>query len=358
MGKRTYTKSGQVLAMDIGTYNTKLVVGSLDKDGITIDHTVTISTPPEAYEDGSFKNMDKLKDAIEGMLLKGHIKTKPTICTLESTSIITREITLPAVKANELKEMLEFEIQQYLPVELDQYIIQYKILEEYQDGEGKKNNILVAALPKGIADGYLLLLDNLHLKPYALDIHSNTADKLFSGSCKVNNGDSLEAKTIAVIDLGHKQSNVSIISKGQFKFNRLLTMGGRDIDLNISNYLDLSIEEAEMRKRAVKNIMNVDEDLTSETRIISLMKSSIDHWIEECERIFKYYMTRTTGNDIDGIYLYGGSSNIRGLDKYLEEAFNIPTCRIDQVSKINSDKIRDIEDFSSYINAIGAIIRR
>jgi len=354
-----YTKNGQVLTMDIGSYNIKLVVGSYNKTSVHIDHMVCIATPLGVYEDGAIRNIEKLKSSIEEILLKGHIKTKQTICTLESTSIITREITLPSVKANEMIEMLEFEIQQYLPFDLNQYMIQYKILEEYQDDEGKKNNILVAAMPKGIADGYLNLLDSLNLKPIALDIHSNTADKLFSGSCQINNDPPLENSTIALIDLGHRQSNVSILSKGNYKFNRLVSIGGRNIDQNIANFLSLSIEDAILRKVAIKNIIEAaNDDFSSKSKIISIMKSCIDNWIEEYERVFKYYMTRTTGNQIDHIYLYGGSSNIGGIEKYFEEAFNIPTSKIEKITRVNTEAIQSDGDLASYVNAIGAIIRR
>lgn len=354
-----YTTNGQVLAMDIGSYNTKLVVGSFNKGRVHINNVISTSTPFGAYEDGTIKNIDKLTASIEEMLLRENIRTKQAICTLESTSIITREITLPSVKASEMKGMLEFEIQQYLPFALDQYIIQYKILEESQDDEGKKNNMLVAALPKGIADGYLTLLDRLNLKPIALDIHSNTADKLFSGSCQINYGDSLENNTIALIDLGHRQSNVSILSKGHYKFNRLVSVGGRNIDQNIAGFLGISVEDAVIRKMAIKDITEMQkDDFSSKTKILGIMRSSIDLWLEEYERIFKYYMTRTTGNQIDHIYLYGGSSNIGGIEKYLEETFNIPTTKMEQISRINSEDIKFDADFASYINAIGAIIRR
>lgn len=371
-----------MLSIDIGSHSIKMVVGKYEKNTVTINKVVTIETPIDTFYDGEIIDMLPLKEAIAGALHNHRIKATKTVCTLESTSIITREIDMPAVKYEQMKGMLEFEIEQYLPIEIDQYIIQYKLLETFKDGELEKTKVLVTALPKKIAGDYLHLIESLGLKPIALDIHSNGVDKVFAGSVKINGVNDFSNKTIAIIDLGHTQINIIMIEKGIFKFNRLLKVGGKDIDANICNFLDLSLQEAGLRKKEIKDINEGDhhftaagsegvgeeiangyleketEDFSSTSRLMNIVKTSIDNWVGEIEKVFKYYTTRNTGNVIDEIYIYGGSGELGGMPSYLEGTFNIPTYKINAISNLNRENNGTNINIASYVNNIGALIRR
>lgn len=374
-------KEKEMLSMDIGSHSIKMLVGKYEKNSVTINKAVTIETPNDTLYNEEIIDMRLLKEVIAGALHNHKIKAINTVCTLESTSIITREIDLPAVKPEQIKSMLEFEIEQYLPIQMDQYIVQYKLLETFKDKDIQKTKVLVTALPKKIAGDYLHLIESLGLKPIALDIHSNGIDKVFNGTIKINDVHDFSNKTIAVIDLGHTQVNITIIEKGIFKFNRLLKMGGRDIDVNICNFLDLTLEEAELKKKGVKDINEGHqnfaaassdgieevaydllkkemEDVSSDSRLLNIIKTSIDNWIGEIEKVFKYYTSRNTGNVIDEIYIYGGSGELGGIIQYLEGAFNIPTLKINGIGNLNNENNGTVNNIASYVNNIGALIRR
>ncbi|QUH26667.1 type IV pilus assembly protein PilM [Serpentinicella alkaliphila] len=382
MGKSIFSIwNKDILSIDIGSHSIKMAVGKYEKNLVTITKVVNIDTSDDSLFDDRTFSMLRLKETIAKALHNHRINTTKTICSIESSSIITREIYMPSVKPEQLKGMLEFEIEQYLPIQVNEYIIQYKILETFEDGGMEKTKVLATALPNKIAEDYFHLIESLGLQPIVLDIHSNGVDKIFSLCERVNKQDSMSNKTIAVIDIGHTQINTIIIEKGIFKFNRLLKMGGKDIDTNICTFLDFSLGQAEKMKKQILDIneglhnftaaSSTDiaeatdmgyiekelEDFSYASRFMNVVKSSIDNWVTEIEKVFKYYTTRNTGNMIDEIYIYGGSSELGGIDKYLEGAFNIPTYKIDYLSNLNTDKAGTIS-LASYINNIGALIRR
>ncbi|QEK12131.1 type IV pilus assembly protein PilM [Crassaminicella thermophila] len=354
--------SKNVLSVDIGTYNIKMVVGKYINNNVIIDNVFSLPTPPNVVQDGQITNIDKLKDIIYDALKNRKIKTKKVIFTLESTSIITRELLLPYVKEKDLEQMLEYEIQQQFPTTLEEYVIQYKKLEEVDEIDSKKIRILVATLPKIIAQNYLELVKKLNLKPIALDSHSNAISKLFHKNVKINdeqvskNENAIEInidknaldenKTIAIVDLGYENININIIDDGILKFSRLLTVGGKEIDIHIANTFNISLKDAEKKKR--ENVMLYD----------NIIRSCVNDWIEEMQRIFKYYTSRKPGNKIDKIYLLGGQANLTDIDQYFKENFYIPIQKIERMSNINLEHLKLDFDIKVYLNAIGAIIRR
>ena len=78
----------------------------------------------------------------------------------------------------------------------------------------------------------------------------------------------------------------------------------------------------------------------------------------EIERIFKFYLSKSVGNKIDKIYLYGGTSNIKGIEKYVKDKFNMPVKKIDKLNNVDftSKELKELS-MDRYLNAIGAIIR-
>jgi len=88
-----------------------------------------------------------------------------------------------------------------------------------------------------------------------------------------------------------------------------------------------------------------------------LVRSQVDIWLSEIQKIFQYYISRTTGNRIEAIFLYGGSSKLRGLSNYFQHVLNLPTMNVDEVNIIKPTK--NVKNFNPryYINALGGLIR-
>lgn len=345
-----------LISIDIGTSITKLVVGNYRGNKVNILHMVSITTPSNSINDGQVIDLNKLKDAIQDGMNSIKIQTKKVIFTLESTASITRELSLPYAKNQELKQMLMFEVQQYFPTDLDEYVIQSRKLEDSEEDGVKKSKILVAALPKLIIKTYLELADALGLEPIALDVHSNGITKFFEKNQNINNHSRNRDQTIAIVDLGYENINVNIIDKDILRFNRLLTVGGKEIDLNIANNLDLSLEEA--RKIKLEDGISKLESTPSFV-IEDVISSCIDNWLEEIQRIFKFYTSRSPENKVDKIYLCGGHANLKNITKNFELFFDIPTECITYADciDIKNNQIKDIP-ITTFLNAIGAIIRK
>ena len=70
-----------------------------------------------------------------------------------------------------------------------------------------------------------------------------------------------------------------------------------------------------------------------------------------------YYKSKNTQNNIDKIYICGGSSNIKGLERYVSTKLNMKVKIVQGNSNIEFKKGVEEVNISEYINAIGALIR-
>ena len=331
LGLSSKKKDVKCLSIDIGSSYIKFAVGQKMGRRLKVDKTFKARLPAGVYENGHMHNIQEMKSIIQGALNANSVKLKDVICTLESTDAIKRELVVPAVAAEDLSEMVSYEIGQYLPIDINSYVLQYKIVREFEEENVKKYELLVAALPKEIVHNIYSMLIEMGLDPYALDIHSNAVDKI-AAEYELFNEASIKENTVAFLDLGHENINVIIVEKGQYKFNRLIKNGTRDFEQLTTEFEFKTIDE------------------------ISQHLDVVDRWIEEIDKVFKYYTSRSVENTIDKIFIYGGISVMEGLDTYIHERVNIP---VELIKSIDNVEIVAGNEYTlaQSLNAISAIIR-
>lgn len=347
----SFSEKQRVIALDIGAYNIKVVEGKENKKGVIIDKYFTIRTPTGVLEDGSIVDKDLLHYIISEELKKKKVKTKNVYLTVNSSKILTREITIPKVDEDDIESFLKFQIEEYIPVSMDKYIIQHKVLETFYEDNIEKMNLLIIAVPKEMVEDYLDLIRNLNLNPIVMDYQPNSIAKLIQYNNFINNTYPTEELTFANIDIGYDSTKISIVKNGNILVSRIIEVGGSYIDQSILNFNETSFEEIEDEKLKIEDINRADEDSGSH-RVIDIIRTSMVLLSEKIDMVFRYYLSRRPDNTINLILITGGVSNIKGLDNMFSNIFNIPAISIESLDNVDFKG-----NFSDYANSIGTIIR-
>ena len=347
----TPQKKRKVVAFDMGSSVIKIVEGMYYKDELTIDKYITLKTPKDAIIDGEIKKSEELFLKLEQVMKENGIKAKYAICTNNSTLIINREILIPKVEEEEMDTVVRYEIQQYLPINLEDYILQVTILDEEETNLSKKINVRVIAYPDKIARGYYNLITKLNLKPYALDVNYNAINKFINCIDRNNEYEYNPKDSVAFIDMGASFIDVNIYKNGNLDFTRIIKAGGNDLDEMLVERNLVSSDEVDGFK--VRKI-----DLEEPFEPINIyVRETIDDWIEKIEKIIQFYKNKNMGDEVSSIVIFGGSSKLKGIDEYMTTKLGIKTKRKNGISKIafkSSDDGKSIDDF---INVIGSVIR-
>ena len=121
-GKATYLGKGKnekprnVVAFEIGSKHIKIVEGKYSKDKLSIYKMGQVETPMASIEDGAIIDERALVNTLQVAINQLGIKSKDAVVTSNSSSIIDREIIIPAVDESEMESVIKYEIQQYLPI--------------------------------------------------------------------------------------------------------------------------------------------------------------------------------------------------------------------------------------------------
>lgn len=315
-------KAGGILSLDIGATLIKGVLGKEAKHGVKVEKAFLFNTPVGSVSDGHILDLASLGAEIHAQLETRKISTKQVIFSITSTEVVTRELLLPSVKSRDIRQMIVFEVSKLLPIQLEQYILDYSVLEKITEDSTTKSRVLVAAMPKEIAQGYWQLANQLNLKPLSLTIHACSIAQLFQQPLQLNGADFNLDSTTVFLDIGYHGTECNVLSKGNLLFHRTVNIGGKSF-----------ISE------------NVFPDLAGES------------WIQEIRRVLWYYTGMNSDNKIDNIILTGGCTDIAGLETYVEDILKIKADTLESISVVSSDTEWE-HSLKLYLNAIGAIKRK
>ena len=358
-GKATYLGKGKnekprnVVAFEIGSKHIKIVEGKYSKDKLSIYKMGQVETPMASIEDGAIIDERALVNTLQVAINQLGIKSKDAVVTSNSSSIIDREIIIPAVDESEMESVIKYEIQQYLPINLDEYIVEYVVIDKLVDSEGPKLKVNVISYPKDIVNGYYKLIKSLGLNPYVLDVTYNSLKKIVNHTGMIKNGG--QTGTVAFVDMGATSINVTIFKRGQLDFTRIIKSGGETIDQALSSRLDMSIKSTESMKMDKGNLLDIQDD---DDEVNVIIKETVDEMIGELEQILQFASNKN-GENVDEVVIYGGASKLRGLDVYMQRKLLKSIKRVFTLERIDiSTSAMPKEPIGEYLNAIGAVIRQ
>lgn len=354
------------ISLDVGNKNIKMIWGRIRKDKILIFEYGIKKTPVNAIKDGKIINPDAIADVVREFIKENGVKADKCIINITGTGVITREIQLPKSTCEEIEKMLEYEAQQYFPVDLGDYVLDYKVLEEVINPEGIFDRIMLAAVPVKQADEYMKVAQVLKMDMEAIDLPANSISKFlsYSGSQNEDCSEGTGLKEFAVLDIGSDTTGVYIFCDGKLRFNRTILNGSSEFDRMISKELNVDLSQAEERKIFKTKILREDNEIGEEPESIKLcniIRPVVNSIILDVNKFFDFYNSRKMKNKVQKIFICGGGSKLLGLSAYIGGYFNIPVQYLNVSDNIvysgKRKKEQFHEDLIYLVNAAGAVVR-
>ena len=338
--------------MDFGASEVKIVEGKYSKKGINIFDVFTIDIPKGLYKNGDIIDMEQLSYVLREGLKEFKLSTDNLNAVLNSTKVITREISLPEVSHDEILSILQYQLGDFIPINPEDYIVKHIILNTVFEDSVEKLNIMLIAIPKFMVESHLNLIKNIGLKPQVLDYKGNTTQKLFEYNDYINGDIEIYNNTLAILDLGYNITNLTIIKNKSIELSRNLEIGTENLIENLMKVLDLNEEEIIKLLRDNVNVASMLIDNEKEHQFNFTLKEYLQDLSERVDMVFRYYKNNIIGSDIDNLILIGGLSNIKNIENIFSTLFNIPTYKLNAL-----DKIKVNGELFQYFNAIGGLIR-
>jgi len=271
--------------------------------GIIPDIYGQIPLPPGAVSHGIIIKRELVLKA----LVEIQKKTKSTFAKLsipeEETYIFKTH--LPKLSAKEILDILDFKIEENVPLSSVESVFDYDIIPKHKKETGFELAVSVSPL-RSIEDWQNLLIEAGFTPVLFSPESSNVARSLI----KKNN-----QQTIVIVNIRRSSTILSLAVNGIVYQTSSIKFGGSTFTDLLAKYLNISIEEALKIKKE-----KLYKEHEKNMEIFSYLINTISAIKDE---IYKFLIYCNERKDIDGqvdrIILCGQDAMIVGLDKYLTD---------------------------------------
>lgn len=322
-------KSKSVIGIDIGSSSLKVVQLRREGETAVLETYGELSLGPYAGgEVGQATNLpaDKIAETLKDLLRESNVTTNDSGVSIPFSRSLLRLITLPRRDdPNEQRTMVELEARKYIPVPVSEVQLDWFIVPD-PIPEGQKQSDKMRVLLVAVHNDELKLLQNVvegaNLAATFFEI------EIFSTIRSVVNE---PVKPVLILDIGASATKVYVVEHGVIAFSHNIPQGGQDVTRTIATAANLSLEQAELKKKELGFAppVNLHGEAPYERSTIEIIFSRI---FEEARRALAQYEA-TNQKAVSSLVLTGGGGVTKELSTYAKEFFAIPVELADPFAK-------------------------
>ena len=306
-----------------------------------VHKTVTIPAPEDCYVEGVIEQTDVLAKAIKVVMDEHRFNANNVAFSISSPRLATKEVLIPNVKANKIDKLVQANATEYFPVNMDEYIIQYTVLEKVEDQGQEKIKLMVAAVPSEVVESYYGLAKALGLKVAFVDYAGNSTYQIMKQQ--------IGPEVSLVIQVENDGTVINIFKDNVLQLQRNVPYGKSMLVNAVMEKYGLKYEAA-TTKLQNETLLHSRFDGDEVTESLRYMASNIN-------RVIDYYVSRNRVS-IQKAYLIGHSTTIKGFATLLSNELNMPIEKVETLKNIAMDKKAYVEEatLTSYVTNLGAVI--
>lgn len=324
------------VSVNIGTQSLDIVQGEQKGSTILVQNAVKIKTQTGLLKDGHISDVSSLSENLKQAFKTNKIKGTTLTLVVNSSSIITRAMTVPKANDQQIVKFIQSEMFQADDAQND-YIIDYMITEQTKEGKVVHYQILAIAIPNQLLEGYISLGDKLGFSKVIIDAHFNTIYKTIAIQSKKTTDD----KPVIIGNIGTTSGIFMIIENGKIVFSK-------SIRLNASKYVKLTSD--------TKTIDYAKLDFSSDQKdeVRKLAEMFVYDIAQEISKIIQFQYSRNSAGVIEDVFISGALTQANRVERHLSSILDAP---VKIITKPFCVKTKMQLQYGQFVAAVGGLIR-
>lgn len=302
-------KKIEAFGLDISNVSIKAMQLSHSAESLMPTAFSDIPIPANIISNHMIVNEEKLAEHIKrAVAAAGKITTKYVVASVPEAKSFVRILQLPKMNEAELEGAIPWELEQDIPVPVDQVYLDWQIINEGID----KTDILVMATPKDYVDILISSLKLAGLKPAALELESQATARSLVSADDANSA-------VLILDIASLQTSFIIVEKGILQYTSSIPVGGSALTESIARNLSVQTTDAEKMKRELGLVAD-----SKQGNIRQAMLPILDNIVDEIKNVARFHEEHSvTKLPISKVILAGGGSRLLGITDYISARLNL-----------------------------------
>lgn len=311
------------VGLDIGSKTIKVVELERSGEKFTLRSAgATAFNAPEFEKMQDDREMEPIANAIKKLMQDAHISGKDVHIALPENQVFTRVLKLPLLTNEEISSAVKWEAEEYIPIPLKEAVLQYQLLERREVGNPPQVLVLLIAAVRTIVEKYTHLLELAGLQVVGVETELLALSRALSGY----------GKTIVLLDLGARSTDIAIVKEGLLFFSRSIPTAGDALTRGVAQALGVTPAQAEEYKRTYGFTAGQLEE-----KVSASLRPLLKVVVEEIKKSIHFYQMDMHGETPSVVVLSGGSAGLPGLPAELTKMLGLEVVIANPFSSITID---------------------
>lgn len=333
------------IGLDIGATGVRAAEMNMRSIPPALTRVAQVPVGRGAVENGEVKDPAAVGEAIRELWKRGGFRKREVVLGVANARVVVREVTLPWLPdEKEIRASLPFQVQEFVPIPLEDAILDYQVLDEFEKEGRRMLRVLLVAAQKDMIMKIVDAAERARLRPVGLDLIPFAIVR--SIGMTVPGESSLETGDEAVVDVGAEVTSICIHAWGVPRFVRILPAGGRLVTTAVAPSVGVSGDEAEQVKRG--QLPPGHQEAGHAASAVATDAATV--LAEEIQSSIDFFRTKMPGARVSRIVLSGGGSRLEGLhetlrqrDSNLDVADGRALCRVHADLDLDADAVAQAE---------------
>lgn len=309
MARLFYTDK-PIIGLDIS--NTGVKVMAIDAKRWLVLGYGSIDLEPTKVKESLEGNSTYLAENVQLLIkekLVGYLPSNHVVIGIPTVRSYSRTFNLPVSVEKNLKDAIELEVDQYIPIPGSTLYIDYKIIERNK----KEITVLMSAVARTIVDKCVAAAESAGLVVNLVEPGMSAVARL------ITNTEDGQLPSV-IVDIGPASTDVAVLDSGTIRVTGGIAVGGNTFTLDIAKKLEVALENAHQLK-----VLNGLNSGPRQEKIKNAIEPSLKQIIIETQKVMRYYNERIRDDrKLEQLLVVGSGSNMPGIGEYFTNELVMP----------------------------------
>ena len=313
---------GHVIGLDIGATAVRAAVlaqGTLEgRPSVTVHGVGEVALPAGTVVNGEVREPELLTGAIKRLWSENSFHCRNVVLGIANQQVMVRDMTMPNLDPQRRAKALPYQAKEIIALPIDEVLLDFCQLGEPNKESDTVRGLLIAAPREPIVSA-VTMVERAGLRVARVDLAA-------FGCLRAVGGEELTVE--AVVDLGAHLTTIVIHDRGVPKLVRTVARGGDQLTAQLADSVGLTPQDAEQAKRA--------EGSDGDPDVARALVSGLRPIVAEITTSIGYFRATQEAQAIDRISLTGGTSQLRGIARAIQEQVGLPSRVVDPLQHVRN----------------------
>lgn len=305
-----------LFGLDIGRSSVKIMqINNAGKKAVVTGYGSVSFSKDVINDQGVIQQPKELIEQIYNLVNKqivGKLTTDRVAVSIPNTNSFSRVLTLPKMSAKDMHAAVESEVQQSIPLPIEQLYFDHSVAREFTNG---MQEVQVVATPKDLIDSYIDIFDALNLQVVLMESNIAAMTRI------VVQAEAHDTTTL-IVDIGSNACDISIYDGSAIRATGTVDCSSERLTLAIAEKLGVTKDQA----HSIKTRYGLEKS-KKQTEITEAMDPELKKLVIEIRKVIRYFTDRNNDDSqpVGQIIILGGGANLPGLAGYITEKTRVAT---------------------------------